>query len=150
VRHYLIVANQTLGAEDLVQFVTTRARAEPSSFFIVVPATPVLEMVHGAEGASALGGSTLIPSSPEHAHELAQQRLETALHRLERVGADVDGQVGDRDPGKAVESALKGRECDEIVVSTLPGRLSRWLRQDLPRRLEHRTRLPVHHLEADT
>ena len=81
-RRYLIVANQTLGAEELVQFVRTRTEAEPSEFFIVVPATPVMEMVHGAEGVPAVGGGTVLPSSPEHAHELAQERLETALAQL--------------------------------------------------------------------
>jgi hypothetical protein len=148
-RRYLIVANQTLGGEELVQFVRTRTEAEPSEFFVVVPATPVMEMVHGAEGAPAVGGGTVLPSSPEHAHELAQQRLETALAQLKGIGAKVDGQVGHRDPVHAVEAAIKGgRQFDEIVVSTLPRRMSRWLHQDLPRRLEHKTQLPVTHVGA--
>lgn len=145
-RRYLIVANQTLGAEELVQFVRTRADAEASEFFVVVPATPTMEMVHGAEGVPALGGGTVVPSSPEHAHELAQQRLDSALAQLQGIGATVDGQVGHRDPVHAVEAALKERQFDEIVVSTLPRRISRWLRQDLPRRLEHKTQLPVTHI----
>jgi len=41
---------------------------------------------------------------------------------------------------------LKGRQFDEIIVSTLPSRISHWLRQDLPRRLEHRCGLPVTHV----
>jgi nucleotide-binding universal stress UspA family protein len=147
-RRYLIVANQTLEAEELTHFVSTRADAEPSEFFIVVPATPVMEMVHGAEGVPAVGGSTVLPSSPEHAHELAQQRLDTALAQLQGIGATVDGQVGHRDPVHAVEDVLKGRQFDEIVVSTLSKRRSRWLRQDLPRRLQHKTQLPVTHVGA--
>jgi len=147
-RRYLIVANQTLGADELVQFVSTRARAEASEFFVVVPATPVMEMVGGAEGVAAVGGSTVMPSSPEHAQELAKERLQTALAQLRTIGAKVDGQVGHRDPIQAVESALKGRDFDEIVVSTLPKRVSRWLHQDLPRRLEHKTQLPVTHVGA--
>jgi GABA permease len=149
-RRYLIVANQTLGADELVQFVRTRAQAEPSEFFIVVPATPIMEMAGGAEGLAAVGGSTVMPSSPEHARELAQERLETALAQLQGIGSKVDGQVGHRDPIQAVESALKERPCDEIVVSTLPKRMSRWLHQDLPRRLEHKTHLPVTHVGATT
>lgn len=147
-RRYLIVANQTLGTEELVRFVSTRTAAEPSEFFIVVPATPVMEMVHGAEGVPAVGGSTVLPSSPEHAHELAQERLDTALAQLQGIGATVDGQVGHRDPVHAVEDVLKGRQFDEIVVSTLSKRRSRWLRQDLPRRLQHKTQLPVTHVGA--
>jgi hypothetical protein len=142
-RRYLIVANQTLGTDELESFVRERIEAGPSEFYIVVPATPIMEMVHGAEGVPAVGGGTVLPSSPEHAHQLAQQRLDTALAQLKGIGATVDGEVGHRDPLHAVEAARKGKEFDEIVVSTLPRRLSRWLRQDLPRRLEHKTQLPV-------
>ena len=143
---YLIVANQTLGGDDLTELVKKRAKAEPSEFFIVVPATPVMEMVQGAEAASVVGGSTVLPSSPEHAREVARQRLDAALSQLRAVGAKVEGQVGDRDPVHAVETALRGRQFDEIIVSTLPKRVSRWLHQDLPRRLEHKTQLPVTHV----
>jgi hypothetical protein len=143
---YLIVANQTLGGDDLTELVKKRAKAEPSEFFIVVPATPVMEMVQGAEAVSALGGSTVLPSSPEHARAVAQQRLDAALSQLKAVGAKVEGQVGERDPVRAVETALRGRQFDEIIVSTLPKRVSRWLHQDLPRRLEHKTQLPVTHI----
>jgi hypothetical protein len=142
-RRYLIVANQTLGTEELVRFVRTRAEAEPSEFFLVVPATPILEMVPGAEGVAVVGGGTVLPSPPEHAAQLAQARLEAAMAQLQGIGVTVDGQVGHRDPVHAVEAALQGRQFDEIVVSTLPRRMSKWLRQDLPRRLEHKVHLPV-------
>jgi len=147
-RRYLIVANQTLGTDALVHFVSTHTEKEPSEFYIVVPATPTLEMVHGAEGVPAVGGGTLLPSSPEHARELAQVRLDKAMTQLQEIGATVDGEVGHRDPVHAVEAVVKQRQFDEIVVSTLPRRLSKWLRQDLPSRLEHKTHLPVTHIGA--
>lgn len=145
---YLVVANQTLGEDQLLQLIQRRAAAEPSEFLIVVPATPALEQVQGAEGVSAIGGGTVLPSSAEHARELAEERLQHALSQLRAAGIKAQGHVGDRDPLRAVEAALKGRHIDEIIVSTLPGRLSRWLRQDLPRRLEHKTQLPVTHVKA--
>jgi len=145
---YLIVANQTLGGDELTEVVRKRAKAEPSEFFIVVPATPLIEMVPGVEATSLIGGSPLLPSSPEHARELAQERLDKALAQLKAVGAKVDGQVGERDPVQGVETAMRGRQFDEIIVSTLPKRVSRWLHQDLPRRLEHKTKLPVTHVGA--
>ena len=145
-RQYLIVANQTLGGDELVQLISRRAKAEPSEFFIVVPATPTVEMVQGVPAMPVMGGIPLMPASPEHARELAQERLNTALAQLKAVGAKVDGQVGDPDPVHAVETAMKGRQFDEIIVSTLPQRMSRWLRQDLPHRLEHKTGLPVTHV----
>ena len=147
-RRYLVVANQTLGGDELVELIRRYAKAEPSEFFLIVPATPVMEMVEGMEGMAALGGSTLLPSSPEHARELAQKRLEAALAQLRAAGAKVEGLVGDRDPVRAVDTAMKGRQFDEIIVSTLPRRVSRWLRQDLPHRLEHKTGLPVSQVGA--
>ena len=147
-RRYLVVANQTLGADELIELIGHRAKSEPSEFLIVVPATPVMELVQGAAQAPVLGGSTVIPSTPEHARELAQARLDQALTQLRAAGAKVDGLVGDRDPVHAVQTAMKGRQFDEIIVSTLPKRVSRWLHQDLPRRLEHKTQLPVTHVGA--
>jgi nucleotide-binding universal stress UspA family protein len=142
-RRHLIVANQTLGGDELVEVIKKRAKAEQSEFFIVVPATPVMEMVQGVEGMPVLGGGTVMPSSREHAQELAQKRLDEALAQLRAAGITVEGRVGGHDPYHAVETAMKGRQFDEIIVSTLPRRLSRWLHQDLPRRLEHKTQLPV-------
>ena len=147
---YLVVANQTLGEDALLQLMRKRAAAEPSEFVLVVPATPTLEQVQGAEGLTAVGGSTVLPSTPEHARELAEERLQAALAKFREAGIRVEGHVGHRDPVHAVDAALKGRHVDEIIVSTLPTRLSRWLRQDLPRRLEHRTQLPVTHVGATT
>lgn len=143
---YLIVANQTLGGDELIELIDKRRKAEPSEFFIVVPATPVLEMVPGLAAMPVIGSGTVMPSTPEHARELAQGRLDEALAQLRAVGAQVDGLVGDPNPVRAVEKAIRGRQFDEIIVSTLPRRVSRWLHQDLPHRLEQKTGLPVTHV----
>ena len=147
-RRYLIVANQTLGGDELVELIRRRAASEPSEFFLVVPATPVLEMVPGAAAAVSVGGPAVLPSSPAEARALAEKRLGTGLEQLRATGASVEGVVGDANPVRAVETAMRGRNFDEIIVSTLPSRLSRWLRADLPRRLEHRTKLPITHVTA--
>ena len=42
------------------------------------------------------------------------------LERLREMGAEADGEIGDRDPVMAVRDALRGREVDEVIVSTLP------------------------------
>jgi GABA permease len=142
----LIVANQTLGGDELVELIRRRAQAEASEFFLVVPATPVLELVDGVAAMPVFGGVAVLPCSPEHARELAEERLATELAQLREAGVTVDGQVGDPDPVRAVLDTLKTRPADEIIVSTLPKRISRWLRQDLPHRLEHKTHLPVTHV----
>jgi hypothetical protein len=142
-RRYLIVANQTAGGDELVELVRRRAAAEPSEFFLVVPATPVMELVPGASAALAVGGSAMLPCSPQEARALAEERLRSGLEQLRAAGTAVDGVVGDANPVRAVEAAMQGRHVDEIIVSTLPSRLSRWLRADLPRRLRQKTELPV-------
>ena len=118
-RRYLVVANQTLGETELVELIGKRTKAEPSEFFIIVPATPLIDFVLGAHAMPVMGGLPAVPDSPDRARALAQERLETALAQLQECGATVEGRVGDADPVRAVETALKGRQFDEIIVSTL-------------------------------
>jgi len=144
-RRYLVVANQTLEGDELVQAIGARAEAEPAEFFIVVPATPLVEMWVAAV-MTPYGGAPYEPEASVQAWELAEERLDAAAAQLRAAGATVEGEVGDRDPIRAVEEAIKDRTFDEIIVSTLPRRLSRWLHQDLPRRLEQKFGLPVTHV----
>jgi len=59
--------------------------------------------------------------------------LEQALPKLgEAAGAPVEGIVGDPDPMAAVQDAINLRGFDEIIISTLSPRVSRWLKLDLP------------------
>ena len=50
----------------------------------------------------------------------------------EAAGTPVDSIVGDPDPSAAVQDAVNRRGYEEIIISTLPTRLSRWLKLDLP------------------
>jgi nucleotide-binding universal stress UspA family protein len=145
-RRYLVVANQTLQGDELVEVIRQRAAAEPSEFHLVVPATPVLQMVTDLPAMPLMGAVPAVPSSPEEARRLAQARLDEALSGLKNAGVPATGAVQHADPMRAVEDALKEGQFDEIIVSTLPRRVSRWLHQDLPRRLEHRFQLPVTHV----
>jgi GABA permease len=94
-----------------------------------------------------MGGVLSVPV-PGEGRRLAQAKLESALQQLKDAGATADGEAGDADPICAVEAALTKRQFDEIIVATLPERLSRWLHQDLPRRIEHKFHLPVTHVCA--
>ena len=69
--------------------------------------------------------------------EEAAATLELAIPLLdEAAGGHVQGIVGDSDPFVAVEHVVEGGEFDEVIVSTLPARVSHWLRRDLPHRVE--------------
>ena len=147
-RRYMIVANQTLGGDELVQVVRERMDAGPSDFWVVVPATPVRDLAPTIIAMPVMGGVPMLPGSPEQGRKAAQAKLEDALKRLRAAGATVDGAVGDADPVTAVGGALKDRQVDEVIVFTLPSHLSRWLHQDLPHRLEHKYHVPVRHVEV--
>ena len=44
---------------------------------------------------------------------------------------------------KAIEMTLAQRRFDEILLSTLPPGISRWLAWDLPHRLRRKTSVPL-------
>jgi hypothetical protein len=113
----LVVANRTAATPLLIETVRTRAAEASCTFTLLIPNEP------------RKGG--------------ADWTLDTALPLLERAaGAPVEGLVGEEDPFEAVSSALRDRGFDEVIVSTLPRRVSEWLRRDLPHRIE-RLGVPV-------
>jgi nucleotide-binding universal stress UspA family protein len=128
VRSYLIVANQTLTSRSLTDAITARLAEGAVRTYVVVPLSPV-------------GGR--LTWDERSSREVAQTRLDEVLARLREMGAEADGEVGDRNPVMAVRDALRDREVDEVIVSTLPKGLSRWLGEDVPSRLRDSVRVPV-------
>ena len=143
-RRCLIVANQTLGGGALEDAVRERVAAGAQEFFVVVPATPVKDQ-EVPQGAREDAG----PSPQELAYALARQRLDRALTQLRELGATADGEVGDPDAFEAARLAVGRFPADEVIVSTLPLGLSRWLRGNLPARIERALDLPVVRIVGD-
>ncbi len=141
---YLVVANQTLGGEHLIDEVRRRAATGPSSFYVVVPNTRSVDAAR-ASGAP-LAPATASGSTEEDDHRatlIAQSRLHEALARLRAEGLEARGDLGDSEPLTAIADALAVEQFDEIIISTLPSGISRWLGIDLPSRAERKFKLPV-------
>ncbi|HYN16920.1 MAG TPA: universal stress protein [Actinomycetes bacterium] len=139
---YLVVANQTLGGEQLTAKLAEYGGAGPCRFYLVVPVTNTEAsdrwFTGGLEGA--------LPGAYKIARTLAGGRLQHELDRLREAGTEVDGEVVDPNPLDAIRKIASREEVDEVVVSTLPRRLSRWLAMDLPHRIRRATSLPVTHI----
>jgi hypothetical protein len=102
-------------------------------------ATPLLLNAVRARSARSRCAFTLLVPRPywDPDTEEAEMTLELAIPLLENaVGGHVDGLIGDSDPFVAVREAVTSVGVDEIMISTLPARVSRWLRRDLPHRVE--------------
>jgi hypothetical protein len=119
-RRILIVAHRTAATPALLDRVRTRAATGPCRFTLLVP-RPLLDP-DTEEGAITL--------------ELAIPLLEQA------AGSRVEGLLGDNDPYHAVAGALASGRYDEVIISTLPARVSHWLHIDLPARVR-RLGIPV-------
>jgi len=144
----LIVANQTLGGRELREEIRRRAAAGDSSFFVLVPNTRAAQyhVVPAAGGvvpmpamSTAYGG----PETDEEATEEARDRLSRTLAGLAEMGVQAEGRLGSAHPLEAIADVLKEHEFDEVIVATLPKRVSRWLGSDIPHQVERRFGLPV-------
>lgn len=151
VRRYLVIANQTISTDALTAAIDERLAVGPAEFHLLVPArvSPLAGttlMVQPWSGFAIFDKGAAVALRDE-AHSRAQQRLDSALQGLRARGAAATGEISLDDPVAAVASVLQRATFDEIIVSTLPAPLSRWMRKDLPRRLQRRFGLPVTHIE---
>jgi GABA permease len=132
--HVLVVARQTATSGGLLEAVRKRAEHGEVTFHLLVPRQPhdMGKLVERQEA----GGDE------------AQQVLDVALPKLsEAAGQEVTGSVGDSEPLSAIENAIHVGDYDEIIISTLPLGVSRWLRLDVVSKAR-RLGLPVTHVEA--
>lgn len=122
-RNVLVVANVTATSDELLDALVARAGRGPSAFTLIVPATP-------------FGGGRAV----------ALATLEHAVAQLREAGLEAEGIVGAPDPIVAVTDVWDPKRYDEIIVSTLPMSVSKWLHAGLPERISKLTDAPVTHV----
>jgi GABA permease len=155
VRRYLVVANQTAGGAALNRAIRERVEAGPSEFHVLVPATLSRDYAAARRLATfsvdptsgyTFGDLGALPRTDEEGRRRAQERLDEQLLQLIQAGASPTGEVGDSDPIAAVAAVLARSDFDEILLSTLPASVSRWVRMDLPARIARRYGAKVVHI----
>ena len=122
----LVLANVTATSQELLGVMRSRAEREPITFTLVVPAS------HSAGGRAA-----------------AEAHLGDALEKLRDGGLEVNGEVRDADPLIAVTEAWDPKRYDEIIISTLPMKFSKWLHAGLPERVSKLTGALVTHVVSE-
>jgi hypothetical protein len=122
----VVLANRTAAAPELLSALRARQERGPIHATLVIP----------ADGASSADRAA------------ARARLDTALAAWRDAGIDCDGVVGDCIPLQALADAWDPARHDELVVSTLPGHSSKWIRWDLPHLAGRHTGVSVQHVIA--
>jgi hypothetical protein len=131
----LVVANRTAASDELLEAIVQRVERSPAEFFLVVPSTP-------------RGASWITDMNASSGSAAAEDALSRALSRWQDVGIECAGRVGDSDPLAAASDAAADGGFDEVIVSTLPKHVSKWLHLDLPHKVAHATGLPTDHVTA--
>lgn len=126
----LVLANRTADSPELLQQLVARHRRGPIGVTMLVPAIWEVQDPHGG-------------------HESARRRLRTAQRQLQAEGISMSCVIGDPDPMTAFEQEWRRHTYDEIIVSTLPSHVSKWLHIDLPQRIRvAATGVPITHVIA--
>src|SRR5215211_7501203 len=115
----LVVANKTAATPPLIDAVRERASRGPCEFTLLVP--------------NATHGLHKVVDPEDQSQNEAETTIELALPLLEEaVGGPVDAMIGVPEPLAAIQDAVNLHGFDELIISTLPSKVSKWLKLDLP------------------
>ena len=134
-RRILVIANETVGGDELLSILRTKAEGVAERILVVSPALNS-HVRHWA-------------SDEDGARAAAQERLDASLAQLRLDGVQAEGEVGDGDPLQAIEDALRTFGADEIVISTHPEGRSHWLERNVVGAARERFDVPITHVVVD-
>jgi GABA permease len=134
-RRILVIANETVGGEELLSVLTRKAADVDEQVLVVCPAlnSPLRHWV----------------SDEDQARVAAQERLDRSLGAMRQAGIDARGEIGDSDPLQALEDAFRTFAPDEIIISTHPEGRSHWLERGIVESTRERFAVPVTHVVVD-
>lgn len=134
-RRILVVADETVTGERLSREIERAALGHRERVLIVCPAL-----------VSPLRRWT---SDVDHARAQAQCRLDESLTQLRNARIEAEGEVGDADPLRAIEDALRTFGADEIIICTHPEAGSNRLERGVVPAARERFALPITHVVVD-
>ncbi len=124
VTHTLVVGTQTIANPDLVEHLRSRGAERPHRYTVICP------------------------RSGDLSREQVCSRLAHTLAELYKAEIDATGQPMSPEPFAAIRNANEHYRIDEILISTLAGRQSKWLEEGLIEKVQGITDKPVEHFES--
>ena len=125
--HVVVLANRTAAAPELIEALVHRVERGPIHATLVMPAAG--------------------PGAADRA--AAKERMERVLEAWRAAGIErCDGVVCDPVPLEALTEVWDPMRHDEVIVCTLPGQSSKWIRGDLPHSVARHTGVSVTHVVA--
>ncbi len=140
VERVLVMANETLGADELMEALRTIDQKGRAEYFVCVPANPVDTGQAEHQGAVRIWQLTV---------RAAQERLDTTLAILRGEGLDARGELGDYRPTYALAQAVAQFDPDRLVISTHPEDRSVWLGEGVVSKARRTYALPLTHIVAE-
>jgi hypothetical protein len=126
--HVIVLANRTAAAPELIEALVHRSERGPIQATLVMPA--------GGPGSAA--------------RATAKERMEVVLDAWRAAGIErCEGIVCDPVPLEALGEVWDPMRHDEVIVCTLPGQSSKWIRGDLPHAVARFTGVSVMHVVAE-
>jgi GABA permease len=131
----LVIANETVGGEELLDAIRRRVEGKRAQVYVVSPALNT-KLRHWV-------------SDEDQARVAAQQRLDASLEAMRAGGIEARGQIGDSDPLQAIEDGIRIFAPDELIISTHPEGRSNWLERGIVDSTRERFACPVTHVVVD-